>query len=505
MSKNVNIHIKTDGAGKASMDFDKVSQSTRQTGKAVEDMGDKTARSGQSMLKSLASIGGFLGFAGLAATAVAAVKKIISVIDDMKKAVNEAVAELANLQKTSADYFEAFEAYDPHSRMEALKQARQFQAKTGLGFEQSKNLLEAYKRQFGEVPAEATEQMAGYWQLHGGDATRDVIRWLGSSDISDPKRQGQILRMISATATQAKLHDSEIIQGLARNSTEFKAMGWSPEQTIENLGRVLSGTGGPEARKALTGLVEGLKSFTEEKAIEAGLPAEVAESPEKRFAWAAKKLQAAAPQQRTRLGAELFGQSYGAYVTKFLTGELSPYEKAALQYAATDKAAEEEKQRVQGVQETAEGVLEKAEGVAGQFELLVSSDEQAKAALRRTGKAYLNYLRRTDRLKYESIKMRGLSEELEYELAAKELYESENPPTEYYPNVPVSTRIPLPRRPESGWNKLSPQEQVEQLQGPTQNIVNNYNYQTTNDYSIINNPIAGTEADRLIGPPFTQD
>ena len=84
--------------------------------------------------------------------------------------------------------------------------------------------------------------------------------------------------MISTTATQAKIRDPELIRSMLRYSEEFRAMGWGPEQTIMNVGKIVAGTTGRESTRAIAGLVEGLKTFTEEKALEAGAPAEIAAS-----------------------------------------------------------------------------------------------------------------------------------------------------------------------------------------------------------------------------------
>ncbi|MCK4629438.1 MAG: hypothetical protein KAT56_10570, partial [Sedimentisphaerales bacterium] len=248
---DVNIHLKTQGAEDTRRKLKLVAGSTR-------EMETETKKASTGILSNLKSIGGALGFAGLAATAIAAIRKIILALDDMKKAVSETVQELASQQKAAADYFEAMSAYTPAARRKALGQARSFQGKTGLDFDSSKNLLEAYQRTFGQIDTEATEQLAGYQQLHGGTATPDLIRWMGASGVKGKKRQGQIMRMVSATAEQTGLRDDEVIRGVTQYSTEFREFGWTPEQAIENVGRVMSGLTRKEARRAMSGLVEGL-------------------------------------------------------------------------------------------------------------------------------------------------------------------------------------------------------------------------------------------------------
>ena len=185
MAKNVNIHVKAKGTQQTKQQLDGV-------GKSTEQMGSKTSRAAKWMKTALSSIAGPLGFAGLATSAVVAIRKIIAALDDMKKSVGEAVREPAAQQKAAADFFEAFEAYTPAERKAALGQARAFQAKTGLGFGASKQLLEVYKRTYGQIEPAATEQLAGYWQLHGQETTGDLIRWMGASGVRGAERQGQI-------------------------------------------------------------------------------------------------------------------------------------------------------------------------------------------------------------------------------------------------------------------------------------------------------------------------
>jgi len=348
----------------------------------------------------------------------------------MKKAVGEAVRELAAQQKAAADFFEAFEAYTPTERKAALGRARAFQTKTGLGFGASKQLLEVYKRTYGQIEPAATEQLAGYWQLHGQEATGDLVRWMGASGVEGAGRQGQILRMISATATHAKIHDPELIRATLRYSEEFRAMGWGPEQTITNVGKIVAGTTGRESTRAIAGLVEGLKTFTEEKALEAGAPAGIAATQQGRLGWVRQQIAGMPLEQRNKFMREQFGQTYATWVTKFLTGEMPAGERAALEYARTPAAAAEERERVFGYRETAEGLIERGKGARGVLGLDIKTDEKLEAEIREHGAGYLKWLKRRDRLKYELITLKTFGTETEKEVAASYLWESGLTPEE---------------------------------------------------------------------------
>jgi len=190
-------------------------------------------------------------------------------IDDSKKAADEAIRELVAEQRASMNYFEAMEAYSESQRMAAFAIARDVQAKCGIPFESSKQILEYQKRAFGEILPESTKQFAAFWAMHAGPSTIDLIRWMGTSGIKDPERQGQIMRMIKAATKYTGLTNQEMIEALASYGTHFRYLGWSPEQTIENLSKVMVPG---EGMKGVESMLIGLENFTEEKAYETGMP-----------------------------------------------------------------------------------------------------------------------------------------------------------------------------------------------------------------------------------------
>ncbi|MHC4601945.1 MAG: hypothetical protein ACYS6W_01300 [Planctomycetota bacterium] len=237
--------------------------------------------------------------------------------------------------------------------------------------------------------------------------------------------------MISATATQAKIRDPELIRAITRRSEEFRAMGWTPEQTIMNVGKVVAGTAGRESLQAITGLTEGLKTFTEEKALEAGAPAGIAATQRGRLGWVRQQIAGMSLEQRNRFMQEQFGQTYATWVTKFLAGEMPAKERAALEYARTSAAAAEERERVSGYRETAEGLIERGRGARGVLGLDIETQEKLAAEIREYGADYLNWLKRRDRLKYELITATTFGAEREKEYAAMHLWRAGFTPEEY--------------------------------------------------------------------------
>ncbi|HUW18374.1 MAG TPA: hypothetical protein VMW16_03650 [Sedimentisphaerales bacterium] len=467
MAKDINIHLKTTGAEQTKEQLDQTARSAEKIGESTQQAGRQAVKGAEWVKSAFSAIVGPLGLAALAAAVINIVRKIRAAINDMKQASSEAVSSLAALQKASADYFEAFEAYSPEQRQAALLQARQFQAKTGLPIEASQKLLEAYKRTFGKLNEAAVEQLAGYWQLHGQEATLDLVRWMGAERVTTPQRQGQITRMVSAVASETGLRDAEIISALTRYSTELRGLGWTPEETIMNIGKALAGKSPLEARRAMSSLVDGIRAFTEEKALEMKAAAEIAASEKERLAWARQTMLKMEPEARRKFARQAFGETAAPYVTGWLLAEYPEKTRRALEYARTPDAAEQERQRVEAVKQTAEAGREITEGGAKKLELLLAEEEKQRDAIREYGRVYLEYLRRRDRIQYELIKARaGDNVELQKEEAAKVLFELSRPPPARTRKELASleyrqTRVEPPEKIE--WQDIPLEEKTEEL------------------------------------------
>jgi hypothetical protein len=191
--------------------------------------------------------------------------------NDTKKTTDEAVKKLAAEERAAASYFEALKAYSPEQRKEALARIRTVQANFGIPYETSKQILEAQKRAFGEINPQSTEQFAIFWALHEREQIPNLIRWMGASGIKTPEEQGKIMRLISAISSQPnKPTNKEIIMILAAYGSRFRNLGWSPEETIINLSKIL--IPGEDMKKTTEMVLEGLEGFTNEKAHELGMP-----------------------------------------------------------------------------------------------------------------------------------------------------------------------------------------------------------------------------------------
>ena len=237
-------------------------------------------------------------------------------------------------------------------------------------------------------------------------------------------------------------------------------MGWGPEQTITNVGKIVAGTVGRESTRAIAGLVEGLKTFTEEKALEAGAPAGIAATQQGRLDWVRQQIAGMSLEQRNKFMREQFGQTYATWVTKFLAGEMPAKERAALEYARTPAAAAEERARVMGYRETAEGLIERGKGARGVFGLDIETREKLETETREYGAVYLNWLKRRNRLKYELITTTTFGAEREKEYAAMLLWREGFTPEEH--KTFVAERLAEDR--PVFYEGLSPQEKLAGLE-----------------------------------------
>jgi hypothetical protein len=154
-----------------------------------------------------------------------------------------------------------------------------------------------------------------------------------------------------------------------------------------------------------------------------------------------------------------------------MTGASTAEMEERLQFSATEQAAEIERKRAVGFKKTAEGVESSAEGAAGQIDLDISPDQKTEAATRKIGAAYLEKLRRSDRLKYEKITLTSFGDQAEAEAAAFQLY-SDTLPAEERSEMPFA----YGHEAAVAWQGMKPRRRLESLQAPTINYITENNY-----------------------------
>jgi hypothetical protein len=496
MAKDVNIHIKTQGAEQTKQDLNQVAQAT-------EEMGAKSSRAAGWIKEVFTALVGPLGVSAVVGLAVSGFRYYIAALEDMKNASANAVRDLADKQRAAKDFFEVMDAYSSKDRKAALNQVFDVQTKYGLSYEASKQLLTTQQRTFGEINPQSTEQFAPYWQFHG-QATGDLIRWMGESGIKTPEYQGQIMRMISAVSKQKHLSDEELIGALTSQGEKFRYLGWSPEQTIENLGKILVPN---EGTRGIMRLFTAMESFTPDKALEMHASPAVANDERARWEFLQNKAAAMSPEKRNELLAKQFGMSSPA-IRKLLFEPTSPELQKAIDYAVSPEAAAEARRHLAEYQKTTEGEQEIGTGISGKIKAKLPPVETLKTTLRDIGKAYLADLQYKDRFQYEKITWMNMGENREVEAAAVHLWFQTLSEAEKKSYIQMTEK-------DIGWGhyekfpeqaaryqfeKFSPEEQLQKVEQAAH---------TNNDFHVEHNmnyyPIAGTAADRDIGPRVGRD
>jgi len=530
MAKDVNIHVKTQGTQQSASELNEV-------GQAAEEMGAKSSRAAGWIKEAFTALVGPLGVSAVVGLAVSGFRYYIAALEDMKNASANAVHELADRQRAAKDFFETMDAYSSKDRKAALNQVFDVQKKYGLQYEASKQLLTSQQRTFGEINPQSTEQFAAYWQFHG-PSTADLIRWMGESGIKTPEQQGQIMRMISAVSKQKSLSDEELITALTSQGEKFRYLGWSPEQTIENLGKILVPG---EGTRGIMRLFTAMESFTPDKAREMhALPA-VANDERARWEFLQTKAAKMSPQKRNEFLAQTFGMSAPA-INRLLFEPTSPELQRAIDYAVSPQAAAEAKQHLEEYKKTTEGEQETGAGVAGQIKANLPNTETLKTTVRDIGKAYLEKLKYEDRATYEKIYWTNFGENRMAEAAAAHLWFQTISEAEKQLYVQMAgkdigwghyEKFPEQAAREYGFEKMTPEQQLANVksaqaalemsteQAPrktndraemaseTDSTINHVTNVHNNDFHVEHNmnyyPVAGSAADRDIGPRAGRD
>jgi hypothetical protein len=152
------------------------------------------------------------------------------------------------------------------------------------------------------------------------------------------------------------------------------------------------------------------------------MPKDLAVSQEGRIGWVDQKIAGMPAADRGKYMEKLFGKGSAAYVSKWMAGEVSPQDRAALDYAKTDQAAADEAARVESVRQTTEAIGEKTAGVTGPAKLNITEDEKLRALTRKIGADYLKWLQINNPMRYHIVKFFGWGDEAESQRAAEETY-----------------------------------------------------------------------------------
>ena len=471
MAKNINIHIKTRGAGQTKEQLDGVGRSARRVGDKVESMGQKSSRAGGRIRNALGSLAGHFGFAAIAAAIAAAAVKVAKFFDELKKRSDEAARDVQNIRKEFESLFEARGAYTETGRQAITLETAHLLKETAVPKELGLQIIDAYTRQFkslvdkGELNEKSYQKglkaMLGYAARHGGPEIADLIAMMRGWGMVTPEQQGVFRRQIAAAAEKSGLYDADIIRALGRGQSTIKAMGWSSEQAVETIAVLAAGESGREKLSLPATTLQALMAPQVSNLPEYGISEELGQDPRQLLLQLQQKQKQMDELAFTKMLRDIYGVEGAAGVHKLLTAPRRGIQET-LTEAAGKQAVQIESEEERLSKLTQQRRDARAKAAAMEDELDVTLSEQYEEDIREIGAARQKRLRRREP-KRQWFRELILFEEEEKEYAAyrkwaeslsekqraaiKERFEKEIFPKDFV------------------WKKMTPKEQFEALTG----------------------------------------
>jgi len=293
MAKDINIHIKTQGAEQAKQQLNSVGHGAEKVGGSVEQMGAGAKRGSNTAIDALKKLAGPIGFLALGTAIVSAAGKMVRFFDDLKKKTDEASEDVLKLRTSFDSLFEAMGAFDEKSRQAVTSGALKMLEETGVSEGVGLPIIDAYTRQFkslvdsgqltGEQYQTGLKGMLGYGARHGGAATGDLISMMKGWGMITPEQQGAFRRQIASGAAGSGLTDEELINALSRGIPTIKAMGWTPEQAVETIATLAMGETGRKKASLPATTIQALGAPQIGDAAQYGISEDVANDPQRLF------------------------------------------------------------------------------------------------------------------------------------------------------------------------------------------------------------------------------
>jgi len=499
MAKDINIHLKTTGAERTKEQLDQTARSAGKIGDETQQMGAKGSRGADWLMSGLGRLAGGLGFAALATAAASAAVKVAKFFDDLKARSDEAVRRLADIRKGFADIFEARGAFAESARAEITLETETLLQKASASQQLGLSVINAYTRQFADLVKagritqeeyqQGLEEMLGYAERHGGEATPELIALMRGWQMVTPQQQGAFRRIISAAAQQTGLTDAEVISALGRAQPTVQAMRWTPQQAVEAIGVLAAGETGrkraalpattlqalmaPQVsniEKLLTAEAEARGPVTKQMEGEIKQQAEeLGRDPRRLLAELGRRRREMEQKAFTRLLIDIYGAEPAAGVAKLLARP-SDRLRAALERAASAEGAEAERQEETLSRQTQERRDAKAKAAAEKEKLDITLKEQYAEDVREIGAAAQKTLQRRQYWRQTAYEVFSF-EQAEKERAAYERWkatlteeEQKRLESQFRPKIP--SWYPSPIIPaEQIWSRMTWQERYEALTG----------------------------------------
>jgi len=514
MSKDVNIHVKTQGTQQSASELGQV-------GHAAEEMGSKTARATNWIVEGFKSLIGPLGFAAIATGVATAAGKIAEFFDNIKTRCDESVNRLKEVRKGFQDIFEAMNAFDESSRRQITKGTISLLKETSVSREIGLPVINAYTRQFrgaiesGQITEEQYNQglkeMLGYAERHGGAATPELITLMAGWGMNKPEQQGKFRRQIGAVSGKSGLTEEEIIAALGRSAPTVKAMGWTPELALENIGIIAAGEIGKKKLSLPATTIESLVN-PQVKDIDKtyGISKGAISDPLELLGEVTRKTGQMSQKDSLRMLTDIYGADAATGVYKLITGRRKEMSLAISQAGSpTGMAAEQKEESTSRL--TLERQSAKLDAFKVEEDLRRGREDVANQSIRAIGESARTTLR-IEQPKMQWYRERfkrdnTTKEEAAYRQWVESLTEGEK--KELFDEwVKSSTEPDVKLRPEvyrnapdpymKAWREMSPIEQYDVLttdqRVPSQ--VNIHYHHDMNYYPSTGDKLTGPRADR---------
>jgi hypothetical protein len=396
--KDVNIHVKTTGAGQTRGELAQTARGVKGVGDSAEKTGTRTSRAFAKIKNGIGRLVGPLGIAAIAAAFAGAAVKMAKFFDELKKRTDEAVEQLAGVRQSLEDVFEAAGAFSEQSQAEVTKDVFALLKETSATQAVGVPVINAYMRQFGGLVEsgqlserqyrEGLVGMLGYGERHGKEATDDLIALMAGWGMTTPGSQGEFRRTIAAGAQKSGLTDADLIGALGRGMPTVKAMGWTPEEAVTKIAKLASGEVGRK-RMSLPGTtLDALMAPQVQNAVDKYAIAEdTVADPRALLAELTKRRQQMDPQAYTRMLVGIYGKEGAAGVHKLISQPRPDISKALAEAAGPEGLAAEQLEEQQS-RETLLRLAAKSEATQVQDALKVKRNEQFEKEVRDIGEQY---------------------------------------------------------------------------------------------------------------------
>jgi hypothetical protein len=539
MAKDINIHVKTEGTQQVNRDLQEVTQGVNKVGENVEQMGSRSSRALEWFASGIRSLAGPLGFAAIIATVSHLAGKISSFFSDLQNHCDEAVAKLQNLRKGFEGIFEAMDAFDEKSRKQVFKENTELLRKTSVTPEIGLPVIEQYARQFrGKLAPEQYQQglegMLGYAARHGKMATPELITLMSGFGMTTPEQQGTFRRQIGAVSKASGLDEENIITALGRASPTATAMGWKPEEMLNYIGTIAAGEVGRKQITLPSTTLDALVNPQEGNLKNYRISPRQAQNPAQLLAVLAARRGNMSEQAFGRMLSDIYGNEAAAGISKLIKtpgGAMA----GIIREAATPQAAAAETAEEMTSRQTMERIAAQTEAVKTGIQQDVTDAENYKQKIREIGAA------EQDRLQIRRPFLEKLREMITPAFAKKKdaafirwlrnlspeektrILNETTPPSFFGPIPLIDKTSQQIFQLKQYYQGLTPKQQFEGLGTEDANFMSNVgpssipqsgritgspvinNYNTEYHHDTVYYPIAGSAADRDIGPRAGRD